>query len=438
MRSERPKVLHNLGGTPLLGHVLACAAQLDAGAIQVVYGDGSHDVTRLFPHHPVNWVYQAQQLGTGHALAQVLPHIAEHALVMVMYGDVPLIRAQTLCGLIETAKQAGFAILTVELADPTGYGRIVRDREGAIIRIVEQHDATQAELAIKEVNTGFLAAPLSQLREWLSRTNRNNAQGEYYLTDVVGLAVADGIRIADYKAEYGWEVLGVNSQSELARLERIYEKQQAEKLMAQGVTVRDPNRLDIRGEVIPGRDCEIDVNVVFEGIVTMGDGVRIGPNNFIRDSEIGAGATILPNCVIEEASIGQGCRIGPFARVRPGTELEAHVHIGNFVETKNSNIGSGSKVNHLSYVGDSDVGDDVNIGAGVITCNYDGANKHRTEIGDDVFVGSNSALVAPLKIGSSATIGAGSTIARDAPAGELTICRAKQRTVSGWQRPKKQ
>ncbi|MDH3690115.1 MAG: bifunctional UDP-N-acetylglucosamine diphosphorylase/glucosamine-1-phosphate N-acetyltransferase GlmU [Gammaproteobacteria bacterium] len=436
MHSERPKVLQDLGGKALLEHVLDCAKRIGADATHVVYGHGGDDVPDSFPSTGVNWICQSEQLGTGHAVMQVLPHTAPDAIVVVMYGDVPLISARTLQALAEAAADS-LAILTVELDDPQGYGRIIRDSDGQIMRIVEQRDATATELAIREVNTGFIVAPAARLRDWLARTNNDNAQGEYYLTDVVGLAVADGIRISDRQPADRWEVLGVNSKSELAKLERKYQQQQAERLMSQGVTLRDPNRIDIRGEVVAGRDCVIDVNVVLEGKVTLADGVTVGPNNFIRDSNIGPGVAVLPNCVIEEANIAQGCRIGPFSRIRPGTELGPGVNIGNFVETKNSKIAAGSKVNHLSYVGDSDVGRDVNIGAGVITCNYDGANKHRTQIEDGVFVGSDCQLVAPVKIGESATIGAGSTIVKDVPAGGLTFSRAKQRTVSGWQRPKK-
>lgn len=436
MYSEQPKVLHCLGGKSLLGHVLDRAQQLDVDAIHVVYGHGGDMVPRSFSQYPVNWIYQAERLGTAHALTQALPHTHADAVIVVMYGDMPLIQPVTLQSLIETARGGALSILTMELDEPAGYGRIVRSRDGRVTRIVEQRDATAEELRICEVNTGFLAAPTNRIRDWLGRIDNNNAQQEYYLTDVVGLAVADGITIADCRASAHWEVLGVNSKAELAQLERTYQQQQVEGLMAQGVTVRDPARLDIRGEVAVGHDCVIDVNVVLEGKVSLGDGVTIGPNNFIRDTEIGAGVNIKPNCVIEEARIGPGCEIGPFARVRPGTELGADVHVGNFVETKNSNIGSGSKMNHLSYVGDSDVGRGVNIGAGVIVCNYDGVNKHRTEIGDEAFIGSDCQLVAPVKVGAGATIGAGSTVVHDAPAGELTVGRAKQRTVSGWQRPK--
>jgi len=436
MYSDLPKVLHRLGGESLLAHSLATAASLRPSAVHVVYGYGGERVPRALPDAAVRWVQQAQQKGTGHAVAQALPAVADQALVLVLYGDVPLIRADTLQTLIAAAGDK-LAILTVDMAEPGAYGRIVRNGNGQIARIVEAKDASPEQLRITEVNTGFLAAPAAHLKRWAERLRNDNAQGEYYLTDVVGLAVADGVPVASSQPNATWEILGVNSKSELAYLERIYQNNRAQALLAQGVTVRDPARLDVRGQVSAGRDVVIDINVILEGKVILGDGVEIGPNNVLRDVSVGAGTRIFPNCVIEEADIGDECRIGPFARIRPGTRLANRVHVGNFVEVKNSTMGEGSKANHLTYVGDSSVGRDVNIGAGTITANYDGANKHRTVIGDNASIGSNVVLRAPVTVGAGATIGAGSVVTRDAPPGELTVARAKQETVKGWKRPAK-
>ena len=437
MHSALPKVLHDLGGRPLLAHALAAAEALHPAAVHVVYGHGGESVRAAFPAARVRWVHQAEQHGTGHAVRLALAGVDPAALVLVLYGDVPLITIATLRALGSLAGPDHIALLTAELEQPGNYGRILRDANGAVSRIVEHQDATPAQAAGKEINTGFLAAPAARLSAWLAKLTRANAQGEYYLTDIIGMAVAEGVTVATHRPVHVWEILGVNSREELAHLERIHQKNQAEQLMQQGVTLRDPARFDLRGELKCGRDVVIDVNVVIEGKVELGDGVRIGPNNVIRDARIGAGTVVQPNCVIEQAVVGRDCRIGPFARLRPGAEIGDGAHIGNFVEIKQSEIGAGSKVNHLAYVGDTTVGKDVNIGAGTITCNYDGANKHQTVIEDRAFIGSNTALVAPVTVGAGATIGAGSVIAKDAPAGELTLTRVEQRSVKGWKRPVK-
>ncbi|HYA38954.1 MAG TPA: bifunctional UDP-N-acetylglucosamine diphosphorylase/glucosamine-1-phosphate N-acetyltransferase GlmU [Candidatus Methylomirabilis sp.] len=437
MYSDTPKVLHRLGGRALLAHVLDSARALQPAAVHVVYGHGGERVREAFPQAQVNWVRQAEQKGTGHAVAQALPAVADRSVVLVLYGDVPLIRPETLRNLLSAAGQGSLALLTAELAEPGAYGRVLRDPAGNVVRIVEAKDASPAEAAVREVNTGFLAAPSTGLKKWIAGLRNHNAQGEYYLTDIIAMAVSDGVPIATRIPQDVSEILGINSKQELAQVERLYQRQQAERLMSQGVTLRDPARLDVRGELICGRDVMIDVNVVFEGKVVLGDRVQVGPNNIIRNCTVGADSVIHPNCVIDDASIGADCRIGPFARIRPATALADHVHVGNFVEVKKSEVGEGSKMNHLSYIGDATVGRHVNIGAGTITCNYDGANKHRTIIGDNVFVGSNTALVAPVTVGAGATIGAGSVITRDAPAGELTLSRAEQKSRAGWKRPVK-
>jgi bifunctional UDP-N-acetylglucosamine pyrophosphorylase/glucosamine-1-phosphate N-acetyltransferase len=386
---------------------------------------------------PLNWALQADQLGTGHAVAQAMPGVSDAQQVLVLYGDVPLVRRETLQTLIALAGPRSLALLTVMLDDPAGYGRIVRNAAGDVQAIVEHKDTSDAQRAIREGNSGILAAPAALLKRWLGQLKSDNAQGEYYLTDVIAMAVRDGIAVRPLVAPTLAEVLGVNDKLQLAQLEGLYRRQRAEALMRAGVTVIDPARLDVRGEVTVGRDVQLDVNVVLEGPVHLGDGVRVGPNCVISASRIGAGTEIRPNCVIERAEIGARCQIGPFSRVRPEARLAEGVHLGNFVEIKKSDIGRGSKVNHLSYIGDSTVGSGVNVGAGTITCNYDGVNKWRTEIGDDVFIGSGSMLVAPVKIGDGATIGAGSTITRDAPGQRLTLERSKQLTIDKWQRPTK-
>ena len=438
MHSRLPKVLHDLGGRPLLAHALAAAEVLHPAAIHVVYGHGGESVRAAFPAARVRWVHQAEQHGTGHAVRLALAGVDPAALVLVLYGDVPLITTATLRALAGLAGPDRIALLTAELEQPGNYGRILRDANGAVSRIVEHQDATPAQAAAKEINTGFLAAPAARLGAWLAKLTRANAQGEYYLTDIIGMAVAEGVTVATHHPVHVWEILGVNSREELAHLERIHQKNQAEQLMQQGVTLRDPARFDLRGELKCGRDVVIDVNVVIEGKVELGDGVRIGPNNVIRDARIGAGTVVQPNCVIEQAVVGRDCRIGPFARLRPGAAIGDGAHIGNFVEIKQSAVGAGSKVNHLAYVGDATVGKDVNIGAGTITCQLRWRQQApHPDRGQRLDRLEHRVLVAPVKIGAGATIGAGSVIAKDAPAGELTLTRAEQRTVKGWKRPVK-
>jgi bifunctional UDP-N-acetylglucosamine pyrophosphorylase/glucosamine-1-phosphate N-acetyltransferase len=437
MRSDLPKVLHHLAGRPLLDHVIATALGLNPDAVFVVHGHGGAQVRERLRHHPVTWIEQREQLGTGHAVQQVLPRLNDNDTILVLYGDVPLVRRETLSALLGQAADRRLALLTVELDDPSGYGRIVRDGSGAIRRIVEHKDADADQRAITEINTGILAVPGHLLRRWLARLDNGNAQGEYYLTDIVAMAVADDEEVASARSRSALEVSGVNDKSQLSVVEREYQREQAERLMQEGVTLLDPARFDLRGTLKAGRDVVIDVNAVIVGDVELGDRVHVGANAHLANARIGNDVEILPNCVIEDAVIGEGCRIGPFARIRPETELAAHVHVGNFVEIKKSTVAEGSKINHLSYVGDSSIGQRVNIGAGTITCNYDGANKYRTVIGDDAFIGSNTALVAPVTVAEGATIGAGSTISRDAPPGKLTLTRAKQLTVPGWQRPTK-
>lgn len=438
MRSSLPKVLHPLAGRPLLQHVVETATQLNPASIHVVYGHGGERVQQQLGSLPVQWALQAEQLGTGHAVEQALPALQEEEQVLILYGDVPLIRTETLLTLMQTANRTGFALLTVELDDPNGYGRIQRDETGSVCAIVEQKDASEAVLKITEVNTGIMALSAKQLRGWIGRLENSNAQQEFYLTDIVAMAVADGIKVQAVHAPTEAEVQGVNDRVQLAQLERLYQRQQAERLMQQGVTLMDPNRFDLRGSLQCGQDVTIDINTIFEGEVTLGEGVRIGANCHIKDAVIEAGTELLPNCVVESAHIGAESRVGPFARIRPGAALAGNNHIGNFVEIKKSEVAEGTKINHLAYVGDSTVGARVNIGAGVITCNYDGVNKHRTVIGDDAFIGSDSQLVAPVEIEAGATIGAGSTIVKKAPADQLTLSRAKQLTMKGWRRPKKE
>jgi bifunctional UDP-N-acetylglucosamine pyrophosphorylase/glucosamine-1-phosphate N-acetyltransferase len=437
MHSDLPKVMHELGGQPLLAHVLDRTRELRPRAIHVVYGHGAEQVREYFAENDLHWVLQAQQRGTAHAVLQALPDVAPDAVALVLYGDVPLIATTTLRALVDAAVTDALALLTTELDDATGYGRIIRGGDRGVAKIVEQKDATADELAISEINAGLLAAPARRLRTWLTQIDSDNAQGEFYLTDVAAIANQDGAAIVTCHPQSRWEIMGVNSKSELARLERRLQQQRARELMDSGVTLLDPARFDLRGQLQAGRDVVIDVNVVFEGNVVLGNGVHIGPNNLIRNTSIGDGSTVLANCVIEDAIVGRNCRIGPFARLRPGPELADGVQIGNFVELKKSRVGSGSKINHLSYVGDTIVGKNVNIGAGTITCNYDGANKHQTVIGDNAFIGSDTQLVAPVTVGEGATIGAGSTITKDTPSGALTLSRAPQRTRRGWKRPVK-
>jgi len=436
MYSVLPKVLHRLAGKTLVEHVIDTARQLGTDVVHVVYGYGGEQVPQTLQSLPVQWAKQEPQMGTGHAVQQAMPAVRGD-IVLVLYGDVPLTRVDTLRTLVAAALGGSLAVLTANLEDPTGYGRIIRNGQGRVVRIVEQKDATESEKAIREVNTGILAAPAEKLRGWLAMLRNENAQKEYYLTDVISLAVADGVSVATVQPGAEWEILGVNSKKQLSELERVHQRNLADRLMEAGVTLMDPARLDVRGTLTCGQDVVIDVNVVIEGQVTLGNRVKVGPNNVLKNCTIGDDTDIQPNCVIEDSTIGNGCRVGPFARLRPANRVANQVHIGNFVELKNSEIRDGSKMNHLSYIGDSTVGTKVNIGAGTIVCNYDGANKHHTNIGDNAFVGSNSALVAPVNIGAGATIGAGSVISKDAPDNELTLTRAKQITIPGWKRPQK-
>ncbi len=438
MQSDLPKVLHSLAGKPLLAHVLDTARNLSPFRMCVIYGHGGDAVPASFEADDIDFVLQEPQLGTGHAVMQAVPHLNDAESTMVLYGDVPLTSLATLKALAAKAGRDRLAVLTVNLDDPTGYGRIVRDAEGRIARIVEQKDANDAERTIREVNTGIVVAPTRALKAWLARLSNDNAQREYYLTDIIAMAVRDGVPVESAQPAHAWETLGVNSKAQLAELERVQQRYIANRLLEQGVTLADPARIDVRGELNCGRDVVIDVGCVFEGSVTLADGVRIGANCVINNATVQTGAVIKPFCHIEEATVGASAQIGPYARLRPGTVLANDVHIGNFVEVKNSEFGAHSKANHLAYVGDATVGARVNIGAGTITCNYDGANKHRTVIEDDAFIGSDSQLVAPVTVGRGATIGAGTTLTKDAPAGSLTISRARQSSLSGWQRPMKQ
>jgi bifunctional UDP-N-acetylglucosamine pyrophosphorylase/glucosamine-1-phosphate N-acetyltransferase len=438
MHSALPKVLQPLAGRPLLEHVVRAARALEPAGIHIVYGHGAEQVRAAFAGETdLKWALQADQLGTGHAVVQAMPAIPDDHRVLVLCGDVPLIRPQTLARLAADGVGGKLAVLTALLDDATGYGRVLRNGSGRVTRIVEHKDATDEERRVNEINTGLIAFEARALRRYLGNLKNNNAQREYYLTDVIGMAVADRIDVEGIVAESATEVLGINDRAQLAVAERALQRRQAADLMARGVTLADPERVDVRGDVTVGRDVFIDVGVVLEGRVVLGDRARIGPYAVIADSTLGADTEVHSHCVLQGVAAGDDCEIGPFSRLRPGTVLAGHVKAGNFVEIKNSQIAPHSKVNHLSYVGDATVGADVNVGAGTITCNYDGANKHRTVIGDNAFIGSGSMLVAPVEIGAGATIGAGSTITKDAPAGQLTIGRSKQVTVSGWQRPKK-
>ena len=440
MQSALPKVLHPLAGKPLLSHVIDTARTLAPSKLCVIYGHGGAAVLKLLEQYKsgqsldIAAAEQAQQLGTGHAVQQALPLLDDNVPTLILYGDVPLTSSESLQKLVQAAGNGQLAILTVEQDDPFGLGRIVREN-GAIVRIVEEKDATADERAIKEINSGIMVAPTVQLKKWLSALSNNNAQGEYYLTDIVAQAVADGVPVTSAQPGAVWEVAGVNSKVQLAQLERIHQNNIALALLERGVTLMDPARIDVRGELICGRDVTIDVGCVFEGRVELGDGVRVGANNVLVNATVAAGAHIKPFCHIEEAVVGAGSLIGPYARLRPGTVLAEEVHIGNFVEVKNSQVAANSKANHLAYIGDATIGSRVNIGAGTITCNYDGVNKSRTVIEDDAFIGSDSQLIAPVTVGKGATLGAGTTLSKDAPAGKLTISRAKQTTVEGWHRP---
>lgn len=437
MHSALPKVLHPLAGKSLLGHVLDTARALSPQRVCVVYGHGGEAVPRAIGDESLTWVQQSPQLGTGHALMQALPHLDNTGMTLVLYGDVPLTGIETLKGLIAMAGEKNLALLTVELADPAGYGRIVRDEREAIVAIVEEKDASKSQRQIREINTGIMVIPNQHLHGWLHKLGNNNAQKEYYLTDIVAMAVKGGVKVDAAHPAHAWETIGVNSKTQLAELERIHQNECAKKLLDQGVTLADMTRIDIRGRLDCGRDVEIDINCIFEGHVQLDDGVKVGAHSILRNVKVAAGAAIAPFSLIESAEIGKNCRIGPYARIRPGTTLASDVHIGNFVEVKNSSIAAGSKANHLSYIGDSVVGKNVNIGAGTITCNYDGANKYQTIIEDDVFVGSDTQLVAPVRVAQGSTIGAGSTITKDTPPETLTLSRAKQMSIDGWKRPVK-
>ncbi|MXR68856.1 bifunctional UDP-N-acetylglucosamine diphosphorylase/glucosamine-1-phosphate N-acetyltransferase GlmU [Shewanella sp. JBTF-M18] len=437
MRSDLPKVLHPIAHKSMVQHVIDTAHQLGSEAIQLVYGYGADKLKARLGEQTLNWVLQAEQLGTGHAVAQANDNISDDDTVLILYGDVPLIQASTLEALLAARDDKGLAILTVNLPDPTGYGRIVREA-GKVVGIVEQKDANEEQLKINEINTGIMAAPGKQLKAWLGQLSSDNAQGEYYLTDIVAMAHRDGVSITTAQPASAIEVEGANNRVQLAQLERAYQARAAEKLMLEGANLRDPARIDVRGDVTLGMDVMIDVNVVFQGKVTIGNNVTIGAGAILIDCEIGDNAEIKPYSIIENAIVGEAASAGPFARLRPGAELKRDAHIGNFVEMKKAVLGEGSKAGHLAYIGDAQVGAGVNIGAGTITCNYDGANKHLTVIEDDVFVGSDTQLVAPVTIGKGATLGAGSTITRDVAADELVITRVKQRHLTGWTRPVKQ
>ncbi len=440
MQSNLPKVLHPIAGRAMLSHVLDAAESLGAQGIAVVVGHGAEHVQKVYAEHPgLQFALQQPQLGTGHAVLQAVPLLKEdddHDVTIVLYGDVPLVQPETLRALL-AARGEGLAVLTEILTDPTGYGRIVRDAQGQVCAIVEHKDANAEQREIKEVNTGILAAPTRMLKAWLSRLTNLNAQGEYYLTDIIGMAVADGLPVSVAQPVAAFETLGVNSRAQQAQLERLWQTELARRQLEAGVTLADPARFDVRGTLTCGQDVFIDVGCVFEGIVTLGDGVRIGPHCVLRNVTLGARTRIEAFSHLEQTQVGADAQIGPYARLRPGAVLSDKTHVGNFVEIKNSMIGKESKANHLAYIGDADVGERVNIGAGTITCNYDGANKHRTTIEDDVFIGSDTQLVAPVRVGRGATLGAGTTLTRDAPAHQLTVTRTKQTSIDGWKRPVK-
>ena len=436
MQSVMPKVLHRLAGKALLQHVIDAAKELNPSKVVVVYGYGGDAVPSAFAHEDIIWVEQKEQLGTGHAVLQASPHLDLDGTTLILLGDVPLLNQQSCLALLYKTKALG--LLTVSKQKPAGYGRIVRDANQQILAIVEHKDATDAERLITEVNTGIIAAENQHLKAWISRLSNNNAQGEYYLTDIVAMAVDDGLTVAGEITHDEAAVEGVNSKADLANLERVYQARYASAIMQAGATLADPLRIDVRGSLTIGKDVEIDVGCVFEGNVSLGDGVKIGPYCVIKDSAVGKGTQVAAFTHIDRASVAADCKLGPYARLRPGAEIADLAHVGNFVEIKNSQVGVGSKVNHLSYVGDATIGKNVNIGAGTITCNYDGVNKYRTVIEDDVFIGSDTQLVAPVVIGEGATIAAGSTITKNAPAGQLTFCRAKdQKSIASWKRPVK-
>jgi bifunctional UDP-N-acetylglucosamine pyrophosphorylase/glucosamine-1-phosphate N-acetyltransferase len=436
MRSALPKVLHPVAGNSMLGHVIHSARQLSPDSIHVVIGHGGEQVRKQLASNDLNFVVQDKQLGTGHAVAQALP-VLNAETVLILYGDVPLIKVETLNRLLTLVNDQQLGLLTVTLDNPTGYGRIVRDNQQRVCAIVEHKDATETQKAIKEGNTGILAVPGRRLADWLGRLSNSNAQGEYYLTDVIAMAVGDGLVVATAQPEDAMEVQGANDRKQLAELESHYQQGEARRLMALGVTLRDPARFDVRGDVTVGQDVVIDVNVILEGRVIIEDDVSIGPNCVIKDSTLRRGAVIKANSHIDGAVIGEGADAGPFARLRPGSVLDARAHVGNFVELKNAHLGEGAKAGHLTYLGDAVIGARTNIGAGTITCNYDGANKHQTVMGEDVFIGSNNSLVAPVTIATGASTAAGSTINQDVPAEQLAVARARQRNIEGWKRPVK-
>ncbi len=437
MVSSLPKVLHQVAGKPMLQHVLDTCHELGADRLHVVYGYGGDLLREKIQNDDVNWILQAEQNGTGHAVDIAMSHVSDESTIIVLYGDVPLISKESLNALLQACGEQSVALMTAFLQDGGSYGRILRDSNQCFQSIVEHRDATPEQCEINEINTGFLAAPAARLKSWVSKLECENAQGEFYLTDIFAMAVADGVPVETCQPVDNSEILGINDRQNLSEVERIYQQQQAKRYLQAGLTVCDPNRFDIRGSLKHGKDCSIDINVIIEGEVTLGDRVSVGPNTLLRNMTIGDDVEIKANCILEDSSIGELAIIGPFARIRPESEIASLAHIGNFVEIKKSQVGSGSKVNHLSYIGDTEIGADVNIGAGVITCNYDGANKFKTIIGNNAFIGSDSQLVAPVEIGKGATIGAGSTITQNAPDNELTLSRAEQKTRKGWQRPVK-
>lgn len=436
MYSDLPKVLHPLAGKPMVQHVIDTASKLGAKQVHLVYGHGGDLLKKTLANQPINWVLQAEQLGTGHAMQQAAPYFSDDENVLMLYGDVPLIAEETLDRLINAKPEGGIGLLTVKLDDPSGYGRIVR-KDGQVVSIVEHKDATAEQHKINEINTGILVASGKDLKRWLAKLDNNNAQGEFYITDIIALAHAEGNAIEAVHPTRLSEVEGVNNRLQLSRLERVYQSEQAESLLLAGVMLNDPARFDLRGELVHGRDITIDTNVIIEGKVVLGDRVFIGSGCVLKDCVIGNDCVISPYSVIENAELNVGCTVGPFARLRPGAKLEQDAHVGNFVEIKNSRLGKGSKAGHLSYLGDAEIGDRVNIGAGTITCNYDGANKFKTIIGDDVFVGSDTQLVAPVSVANGATIGAGTTVTSNVGENELVISRVKQKHITGWQRPVK-
>ncbi len=436
MKSDLPKVLHPIAGRPMVQHVVDAAGALDPANTVLIYGHGGDAVRRAVTGSRLQWAEQAEQLGTGHAVAQALPHLEED-VVLVLYGDVPLIQPQTLRDFVARVDDRSLALMTLTLADPSGYGRVIRDAEGKVRRVVEQKDASDDEKAVREINTGILACTRRFLNDSLPRLSNSNAQGEYYLTDLIAMAVDSGMEVVTEQPGHAWEVDGVNDRVQLARLERVYQRVRAEALMRDGVTLLDPDRLDIRGNLRCGQDVTLDINTVLVGDVEIGDRVTVGPNCLIRNARIGSGTHIEANSVVDGAVVGENCQVGPFARLRPGTELATQAKVGNFVETKKAYVGEGSKVNHLTYIGDSRIGKGVNVGAGTITCNYDGVNKFQTVMKDGAFIGSNSSLVAPVTIGENATVGAGSVVTKDVPDQGLAVARGQQRNIQNWSRPEK-